>query len=147
MIAIGTKIARAMAPLLRPSMHKSRIPSMRCEIGLKSAMCLYTPLMVWRGKKALEKKSMMNTRGKIPCTASDEPVFSAAAAMKPLIAIAMSPPLTTMTRTPSGPPLILMPKGNNSKEKKSVWKAPYAAAPASRPTRMPSRDDGAAISL
>ena len=35
--------------------------------------------------------------------------------MKPLMAMAMSPPLTTMMRTPSGPPLMLMPKGNNSK--------------------------------
>ena len=111
-----------------------------------SAIVLYAPCMVWRGKKALEKNRAMNSNGKLPCTASDEPVFKAMAAVKPPIAIAVSAPHRTITTTPATPDLMRTPNGSSTSMKNNAWNAPNAAAPASRPTRMLTRDVGVASS-
>ena len=51
--------------------------STRYEIGLTSATALNQPVMVSRGKNADEKNRSTKKRGKVPWTASAEPVRSA----------------------------------------------------------------------
>ncbi len=84
----------------------------------------------------------MNSSGNAPCTASDEPVFSAIADISAPTARARIVPPSAIVSTPATPPLIDRPNGNRMAMKKTVWKAPYTMPPASRPTMMPDRVEG-----
>ena len=107
-------------------------------------MVWYAPCMVCRGKNALEKNRAMNSSGKLPCTASDDPVFKAIDAVNPPMAIPVNAPHSTITTTPGTPDLMVTPNGSSTTMKNSAWNAPNNAAPASRPTKMLTRDVGVA---
>ena len=108
-------------------------------MGLMSAMRLYAPDIVSRGKNALEKNSRTKSKGNAPCTASAEPVRIATDDMIDPMARATIPPETDKATMPTTPDLTGALNGNNSKMKISDCAAPKIALPARRPIKMPLR--------
>ena len=141
-IASGTKIARAVAETLKPLSESARRPSTKCEIGFKPAIVLYVPLIVSRGKNALEKNNKINSNGNVPCTASDEPVLSATDDIKAPTARAINAPLMIIAMMPGTPAETSAPNGNSTNTKTAVSSAPNKTLPAIRQNKIESREVG-----
>src|SRR4051812_13142316 len=98
-----------IGPISQPSIISARIPSSKYEIGLIDATVSNHP--VWmrsRGRFADDRKSRTKKSGKMPCTASPDPVRSPTARPSAPKPVAASAPISTMP-TPPGTPVAKVP--------------------------------------
>src|SRR5919106_1761494 len=98
-----------------------------------------------RGKKALDTSKKTKSNGKLPCTASVDPVLSASVTEidpKPAATVAATTATSNMPATPpstSSPKILVTPKYSHA------CRNPNAAAPATLPTSNDVLETGDAI--